>query len=967
MILKKTIIVCVLYSIILSCNDIESYYEPLPENIDFNFHVKPILVQNCYLCHGPDPSSRKANLRLDTNEGLMAILEGGGFAVVPGKTNKSHIINRINNPHEDKIMPPPETNKKLTEREKDLLGKWIEQGAKWKPHWSFIKPTLNKKNEQAATIDLFIDKDLDKKSLNKVSIANKNTLIRRVSYLLTGLPPLTKDIESYISDSSKGSYENMVDNYLNSPAYGERWARHWMDLVRYAETKGHEFDYTITGAWKYRDYLVRAFNNDVPYDQILKEHLAGDLLENKRYNSESGILESQLATNFYSLGEGQHSPVDIRQDEASRIDNMIDVTTKTFQGLTVSCAKCHDHKFDPITTKDYYALYGVMESTRFTPLDSDQSSSKEITAKEILEIQKYIKAMVSDKIQTNISTKKSKVTPTKEYKMIGDFRNSDFDDWVTSGFAFGDRTTMGNPIISKTSGKLIAFDYGKASSRLFDKGLFGTLRSPNFVLDSDFVGVRAKGYKSTIRVIIDNFQLISYPIYGDLTKTMNNSDWKNYTFNVSAWKGHKAYVEILSGEYQNHNFKLSENTFIEAQYAISYNSEWPSEIKTTGNIKSQIKKLNSRLKIGQLKVHFPELIKVIDSSEKLTKSLKSNSFIYGVSDGFAINSPVFNRGRHQEPSEYNIPRRFLSALPLGDVPFKSKGSGRLELAEAMLSKDNPLTSRVMVNRIWHHLFGKGIVETVDNFGLQGKLPSHPELLDHLAIKFQNNGWSIKKMVKYIVTSEAFKRSTVTNKELLTKDPNNVYLASFPIRRLESEAIRDGILVASESLDYTLYGAPIPIYLTEFMQGRGKPSKSGPLNGNYRRSIYLEVRRNFLEPMMMTFDRPIPFSTFGKRDVTNVPSQSLILMNDPFVINQAKIMAKKLLNQNNLSFSQKIEWVYMHAFSRKPSTKEIINAEKFISLLKEIKNTNNPSLDMSLEVWKEYCHSIFNLKEFLYLM
>ena len=166
MILKKTIIICVLYSIILSCNDIESYYEPLPENIDFNFHVKPILVQNCYLCHGPDPSSRKANLRLDTNEGLMAILEGGGFAVVPGKTNKSHIINRINNPHEDKIMPPPETNKKLTEREKDLLGKWIEQGAKWKPHWSFIKPTLNKKNEQAATIDLFIDKDLDKKSMH---------------------------------------------------------------------------------------------------------------------------------------------------------------------------------------------------------------------------------------------------------------------------------------------------------------------------------------------------------------------------------------------------------------------------------------------------------------------------------------------------------------------------------------------------------------------------------------------------------------------------------------------------------------------------------------------------------------------------------------------------------------------------------------------------------------------------------
>ena len=961
------VIITIIYFVISSCDSIDSSYEPLPENVDFNFHVRPILVQNCYLCHGPDLSSRKANLRLDTHEGILAALKGGGFAVVPGRTNESHLIDRINSLHEDKIMPPPETNSKLSKREKDLLGKWIEQGAKWKPHWSFIKPTLNEKNDQAVTIDLLIDKKLDQKSLNRVSIANKNTLIRRVSYLLTGLPPVTKDIESYVSDSSEDAYEIMVDKYLNLSAYGERWARHWMDLVRYAETRGHEFDYTITGAWKYRDYLIRAFNDDVPYNQLLKEHIAGDLIENKRYNPENGVLESQIATNFYTLGEGTHSPVDIRQDEANRIDNMIDVITKTFQGLTVSCAKCHDHKFDPITAKDYYALYGVMESTRFTPLDAGQSISKEKTFKEIQEIQNYIASLVYEKVQPKFSEQKPKKNPTNQYKMIGDFRNSDFNDWVTTGFAFGDRTTFANPIISKTSGKLIAFDSGKASSRLFDKGILGTLRSPDFILDSDFVGVRARGLNSTARVIIDNFQLIQYPIYGDLIKKINNTDWKNYTFNVSAWKGHKAYVEILPGEYEKHNFKLYDNSFIEAEYSISYNSEWPSEIKTIGKYISQIKAINSRLKRGELKAHLPELIKVIDSSKKLIEGLKSNSFIYGVSDGFAVNSPVFIRGRHQELSEENIPRRFLSALPLGDVSFKSQGSGRLELAEAMLNKDNPLTSRVMVNRIWHHLFGKGIVETVDNFGLQGKLPSHPELLDHLAIKFQNKGWSIKKMIKYIVTSETFKRSSVRNKVLLTKDPNNVYLASFPVRRMESEAIRDGILVASESLDPTFYGAPIPIYLTEFMQGRGKPKKSGPLNGNHRRSIYLEVRRNFLEPMMTTFDRPIPFSTVGKRDVSNVPSQSLIFMNDPFIINQAEIMAKKLLNQNNLSFSQKIEWVYMRAFSRKPSTAEIKDATKFISLLKELKNTKTSDLDNSLEVWKEYCHSIFNLKEFIYLM
>ncbi|MDO5980765.1 PSD1 and planctomycete cytochrome C domain-containing protein [Flavivirga spongiicola] len=972
---KKLWILCIWCSILLSCGNSEASYEPLPRHVDFNFHVRPILVQNCYLCHGPDPSSRKANLRLDTYEGATAALKEGGFAVVPGKPNKSQLINRINHQHEDKIMPPLETNNKLTKREKDLLEKWIEQGAEWKPHWSFIKPALKEDNNNVATIDLFIDKRLEEKSLNKVLIANKSTLIRRVSYLLTGLPPLTKDVENYISDSSENAYEKMVDNYLNSSAYGERWARHWMDLVRYAETKGHEFDYAITGAWKYRDYLIRAFNDDVPYDQLLKEHLAGDLLEKKRYNPESGVLESQIATAFYTLGEGTHSPVDVRQDEANRIDNMIDVTTKTFQGLTVSCAKCHDHKFDPITAADYYALYGVMESTRFTPLDSDRSALKEITAKEVLEIQNYIKTMVSEKIQPKISNQKLEVSPSTEYKTIGDFRNSDFDGWVSSDLAFGDSTTLGNPIINESSGKLIAFDDGKASSRIFDTGVFGTLRSPNFVLDSDFIGVRARGYKSTIRIIIDNFQLIQYPIYGDLTKEVNISKWKNYTFNVGAWKGHKAYIEILSGEYHEnssdisemHSFDLSENAFIEAQYAISYNSEWPSEIKMTNNSLSQISEVNSRLKSGQVKAYFPELITVIDSSKKLIKDLKSSSFIYGVSDGFAINSPVFNRGRYQDLSEDSVPRRFLSALPLGNTAFKSKGSGRLELANAMLNKENPLTSRVMVNRIWHHLFGRGIVETVDNFGLQGKLPSHPELLDHLAIKFQNDGWSIKKMIKYIVTSEAFKRSTVTNKELSTKDPNNIYLASFPVRRLESEAIRDGILVASESLDSTIYGSPVPTYLTKFMQGRGRPKKTGPLDGNGRRSIYQEVRRNFLEPMMTTFDRPMPFTTFGKRDVTNVPSQSLILMNDPFVITQAEIMAQKLLDQKGLSFHQKIEWIYMHAFSRKPSTEEIANATKFISLLEEMKKTENFDLDMNLEIWKEYCHSIFNLKEFLYLI
>lgn len=959
-------------SILLSCSKTESSLEPLPKTVDFNFHIRPILVQNCYLCHGPDPSSRKADLRLDTYEGATAALKEGGHAIVPGSPGKSKLIDRITHEHADKIMPPPEMNSKLSKRDIELLEKWIKQGAQWKPHWSFIKPKLEAENN---TIDFFVNRFLEQKHLDKAPMANKNTLIRRASYLLTGLPPLPNDVEMFITDSSEDAYETMVEKYLNSKAYGERWARHWMDLVRYAETKGHEFDYTITGAWKYRDYLIRAFNEDVPYNQLLKEHLAGDLLQKKRYNKETGLLESHIATAFYAMGEGTHSPVDVRQDEANRIDNMIDVTSKTFQGLTVSCAKCHDHKFDPITAADYYAFYGIMESTRFTPLDSDLSINTEETAKSLLDIQEYLKTLVTDKLDVNVlakvpSNEKENPHLLGNYKVLGDFRDSNFDKWKTSGLAFGEKTTLGNPKINKSSGKLIALEEGMASSKTFSKGVLGTLRSPNFVLDSDFIGVRARGAHSTIRIIIDNFQLIQNPIYGDLTKHVNASEWSNYTFNVAAWKGHKAYVEILTGAYERHDFKLQENAFIEAKYAIAFNNKWPLKVRSKNRIPSaeQIETVNKKIKKGTLNAYFPKLASTIDSSQQLAKKLKSKSFFYGVSDGFAINSPVFNRGRHQDLLEDSIPRRFLSALPLGDMPFTSKGSGRLELANAMLNKENPLTARVMVNRIWHHLFGRGIVETVDNFGLQGKLPSHPELLDHLAIKFQKEGWSIKKLIKYIMTSEAFKRSTIINKDVLDKDPNNIYLASFPVRRLESEAIRDGILVASKSLDYTQYGPPVPTYLTKFMQGRGRPSISGPLDGNGRRSIYQEVRRNFLEPMMTTFDRPIPFTTFGKRDVTNVPSQSLILMNDPFVISQAKIMAEKLLKQDDLSFKERIAWVYMHAFSRTPSEEEVANASAFIKQLTNMKKADNTNTNyVDLEVWKEYCHSIFNLKEFLYLI
>ncbi len=974
----------VLLLVMCACKENSAFSEPLPETVDFNFHVRPILVQNCYLCHGPDPSGRKADLRLDTFEGATAALKDGGHAIVAGKPSKSQLIYRIYHEEEDQMMPPPESNYKLTEREKALLEKWIDQGAEWKEHWAFIKPKTEISKSSTNTIDSLINERLDQKQLVKSQEADKNSIIRRVSYLVAGLPPAPADIKNFVDDKSVDAYEKMVDRYLNSSAYGERWARHWMDLVRYAETKGHEFDYSIVGAWQYRDYLIRAFNDDIPYDQLVREHIAGDLLDTVRYNPKSGISESQLGTAFFAMAEGTHSPVDIKKDEADRIDNMIDVTSKTFQGLTVSCAKCHDHKFDPILTTDYYSMYGIMESTRFTPFVSDKSLEKEQFQEEIEGIQAYMRKLISDKwdekaIARNEVSSKEETPSDTTYTFVGDFRGFDLDGWKSNGMAFGNRTTLGSPIVNTSNGKLLKLNGGRASSKLYGTGIFGTLQSNNFTLDKNFIGIRAKGIKSTIRIVIDNFQLIQNPIYGELEMSVDSEQWQNYIVDVSPWKGHKAYIEILPGGYKTHQYQLPDDAYIESQYVITYNSEWPSEPKTkevppekrnwaTLEIPSnQIQHVNSLLRSGSLPSQFPELKSAVDSSKELAEKLASNSFVYGVTDGFGINSPVFIRGNHQEPSEELVPRSFLSALPTGGVPFKSTGSSRMELANAMLHEDNPLTSRVMVNRIWHHLFGRGIVETVDNFGLQGKLPSHPELLDYLAIKFQNEDWSIKKMIRSIVLTDAFKRSTLRGDELLEADPTNTYLASFPVRRLEAEAIRDGILMASESLNDSLYGPPVAAYLTDFMQGRGRPNKSGPLDGNGRRSIYLEVRRNFLEPMMTTFDRPIPFSTFGKRDVTNVPSQSLIIMNDPFVAEQAELMAQKLLSQNGLSFEEKVSWIYIRSFAREPTSDELLKAQEFMAMLRKMETRNENKIDQELILWKQYCHSIINLKEFIYLV
>ena len=949
----------------------------LPETVDFNYHIRPILSQNCYVCHGPDESSREAGLRLDNREAAVALLESGSRAILPGKPRRSALIERIKSSDPNLQMPPPAAKKTLSEREIALLERWIRQGATWKEHWAFLPPSPPKlpptlaTARTSATIDHFVEQALVDRGLEAVGSAKPNTLIRRVAYLLTGLPPTKSELDSLGTDFS---IEKVADHYLASPHFGERWARHWMDLVRYGESMGHEGDYNISNAYEYRDYLIRAFNQDVPYDLFVKEHLAGDLLENPRYNPAHGFNESVMGTAYFFLGEGKHSPVDTRVEESEKIDNMIDVTSKTFMSLTVACAKCHDHKFDPIPTTDYYSMYGMIESSRLGPIPARRTLEQEQLFAELKDLKQAIREKLQAQLAQHLELPKpqlirqqaqfisEKVADSTDYKILADFRDGSWEGWYTNGWAFGEGPLRAEPMLDVKTGQIRGLERAKVSSRFYAPGIQGILRSPNFTIEHDYIAVKAAGNIGSIRVIIDNFQVIQNPLWGRLEAVVKNSDWDTYVLDVHLLKGHKAYLQFMPGHYgaaREHIYRIQPEDYIEVEYAFAYNGDLP---------KMPVPKAKdpSIASITQIDQEHPELAPLLERYQEIAPRLYDSTHVIGMNDGAAIFSPVFIRGSLNNLSEEKVPRRFLKILEKQAGPFPQQGSGRLAFAEAISSPNNPLTARIIANRIWHHIFGRGIVETVDNFGLQGKLPSHPELLDFLALEMIEQDWSMKSLIKSILLTQTFQRSTQLLEANQSIDPNAIYLHHFPIRRLEGEAIRDGILAVSGELDRSMYGPSVPVHLTEYMTGRGRPQESGPLDGAGRRSIYTAVRRNFISPMLLAFDMPIPFSTFGRRNTTNVPAQSLTLMNDAFVKDQARKWAKNICAEAK-STEERIEAIYWKAFARAPREEEMQQAKAFLQQQAAAYSCTLYEMQEEVDLWAAYCHAIFNLKEFIHLL
>ena len=908
--------------------------EPLfpAEQIEFfEKSIRPLLADNCFECHGP--GTQQGNLRLDHRSFL---LKGGdsGPAIVPANADESLLVEAIN--YASYEMPP---TGKLKPHEIALLTKWISIGAPWpaepiattsdatrfdleerKQHWSFqpitaaIPPAVDDNNWPHGAIDRYVLAKLDAAGLKPAVDADRRTLLRRVYFDLVGLPPPRERIAAFLADDSPQAFESVVDELLASPQFGERWGRHWLDLVRYGETLGHEFDYPIHYAWRYRDYVVRALNADVPYDQFVREHIAGDLLTTPRQHPTEGYNESIIATGFWHLHEDKHAPVDVRLAEAERYENQIDVFSKTFLGLTVACARCHDHKFDPITAADYYALAGFLKSSRrqVAYLDPQDEITRAVT--KLRDRHEFVSSQEAA----------NEPPPGDEGDLFEDFDGDRAQDWIACGWAFG------NPEPGTGSDGIVH------SGRLA-RQLTGALRSKNFTIEHDAVLIRVAGENARLRLVVDGYQMdvFSPLLFKDLTQTIDTGGewtWLRIEGDLPNHKGHRGYFELLDDG--------------DGWIAVD-------EIRFTNGEAGERGKGRSG-ETGQLAVP--------PSPDPPPLPIPDPVRIHAMQDGPACDEELFIRGNHEKTAG-PVPRRFLEAIAGSEQPPIETGSGRLELADRVLAESNPFPARVMANRVWQHLFGEGIVRSVDNFGVLGDEPTHPELLDHLAEGFRRDGWSIKRLIRRIVLSRTYQMASMPHPDSAGRiadiDPTNWLLHSQRIRRLEGEAIRDAILAVSGRLDRRIGGESVPVHLTEFMQGRGRPSTSGPLDGNGRRSLYIRVQRNFLTPMLTAFDYPPPATTVGRRNVSNVPAQALILLNDPFVIEQARIWARHTLASSPASATGRIQSLYEAAYSRKPTHDETAAAITFLE-------SHGGDWRANESAWAGLCHVLFNGKEFVFV-
>ena len=988
--------------------------------------------------------------------------------------------------------------------EKPSAGTILGERRNW---WSLVPvqkpllPTVTKVAWSDHPIDQFILRRLESEGLSPAAPADARTLIRRLSLTLTGLPPTLAEVQEFCRQADQDfarAYEQLVTRLLGSAHFGERWARHWLDVVRFSETYGYEWNFEIRDAWRYRDYLIRAFNTDLPYDQFVREHLAGDLLPEPRINEQLGINESVIGTAFFRFSEtGHDDSVLFPAIRFDPLDNQIDTLSKAFQASTVACARCHDHKLDAISTVDYYALVGILESSRqvihtldsvdrfrepvdalralkieirrelstawladleqldvqllaaLEPLDPKQDTPTPDTEKEdrvpsVLrsqmseeELPRNNPGVVLQQLARLPAADYENIHPTwqklrdeyhREQMEIEKFNADNFEPW-------GDFHRADNPAWQATGNGLVgsgpsrageftvAIDGGAIVSTVLPAGRYthvesdllnGTIRSPWLPKHHRYVSVRFMGGGlGMIRAVLDSCILgenpdtapnyfaqktegwkrfptghdVSHRYYVELATKFDNPRWPERYGNESGMdvelrQSPRSWVGIVDAvshdcpesprEELDHLLTLFANNDPQTMLDVAkaYKSVLHQAVEAFRDQQAtdrDVRWINWALATGLLGnslVEGTSLAELVESYREREAIISPPRVVVGMADqGAGFDFPVL-QGGDPEAKGPPAPRGYLQVLTGVSEGFMPTGSGRLELAEVVASPDNPLTARVMVNRIWQHLFGAGIVNTPDDFGRMGDRPSHPELLDYLAGEFVERRWSVKQLIRQIVSSRTFQQASIPTPAANARDAGNRMLHHYPVHRLDAEAIRDTILAISGRLDRLQFGPSIQPYRTE--EKLHRKLTSGPLHGNGRRSIYIKVTRMEGNKFLELFDFPDPNATRGKRNRTNVPAQALALMNDPFLIDQAKFWAGRLVEDSNSTTEERIEIMYLTALGRPPTAQEFERMQTLVERFMDLHQVEPDRLSGSALVWKEACHAIFNVKELIYV-
>jgi hypothetical protein len=945
--------------------------------IDFNRQIRPILSDACFKCHGFDEGSRQAGLRLDSSAGATAKLESGAQAITPGKSAASELVRRVTSTDASEQMPPPGSGKTVSPAQIELLKKWIDQGAEYQLHWSFVapvRPTVPavKAGVVVNPIDSFILDRLSREGLTQAASADKVTLIRRVTLDLTGLPPTPQEIDAFLADSSAEAYEKVVDRLLRSPRFGEHLARYWLDAARYGDTHGLHFD-NERSIWPYRDWVVSAFNRNLPFDQFTREQIAGDLLP-------GSTLEQKIASGFNRCNVSTSEGGSINDEVLARyaVDRTETMST-VFLGLTLGCAVCHDHKYDPVTQKEFYQLYAFFNTAADAAMDGNALAPPPIMkvaqTEQLSELQTLEKqvAELKQKMQQQIVAI-DYVDPTPDASAPGKSLEPREFVWID------DVAPPGAKLQGDSPWKFVTAADGKVHS-----GEKATTRKATAVSQHFFTGA------SPGLAIGEGDKLFAY-VY---LNPENPPKTVMLQWNDGAWE-HRAYwgedaIPFGAGNGPHHYRagdlpKAGEWVRLEVQAAqvglkpgSSLNgwafSQFGGEVfwDTAGSVtqtpqQGQGFESLAAWEAYEAKQKQSSAPKEVKDALKVAAEKRNDAHKKTLRDYFLLNvysktkeilAPLQKEVDAAEAKRKQVDAAIPTSLVMAEMPnpretfvlirgaYDKKGAkvtpgtpailppmpkdapaNRLGLAQWLTDPQHPLVARVTVNRFWQQYFGAGLVKTAEDFGSQGQWPTHPELLDWLARDFVDSGWDIKRLQKQIVMSAAYRQSSHVTPAILQKDPANELLARGPRFRLDAEAIRDSALNISGLLHEQQGGRGIRPYQPDgiweavaFQGSNTQNYKRDAGESLYRRSLYIFWKRTAPPPMLTTFDAPSREACVVRRARTNTPLQALLLMNDVQYVEAARSFAQRMLTEGGDSPEKRLAFAFRLATGRQPNEKE----------------------------------------------